>query len=135
MPGLFELVDGIGKVGYNLAIASSAPRKKIDIVLEKLGLGDKYEQIVSGEDEVKLGKPFPDIFLKAAEKLKMPASNIVVLEDAQNGVEAAKAAGMYCIGVHNKFTYEKLGIRQDLSKADIQVESLKDITVDLVNSI
>ncbi len=132
MDGLSELITELKDKGYKLAVASSAPRRKIDIVLDTFGYSTVFEAIVSGEDEIKHGKPAPDIFLKAAEKLGIAPSKCLVLEDAKNGIEATKAAGMYCIGVHNQFAYERLGIRQDLSKADRQVESLKDVSTGMI---
>ncbi len=127
MPGLQNLVDSCKKRGYRLALASSATRAKIDIVLNKFGLNDLFEVVVSGEDEIKHGKPAPDIFLTAAKKLAIIPSQCLVLEDAKNGIEAAKRAGMLCIGVHNQYNYEKLGIKQDLSAADLQVSGLDEL--------
>ena len=57
----------------------------------------------------------------------MKPSESLVLEDAENGVLAAKAAGMKCIGVHNQFSFKRLGRKQDLSKADLVVENLEKI--------
>jgi HAD superfamily hydrolase (TIGR01509 family) len=125
MPGLSELVDSLrGK--YKLVLASSAKRSKIEIVLKKLHLDvNIFDAIVSGEDEIEHGKPAPDIFLKAAKKIGITdASSCLVLEDAKNGVEAAKAAGMKAIGVHNQFSRKRLGIRQDLHVADLEVDNL-----------
>jgi HAD superfamily hydrolase (TIGR01509 family) len=127
MPGLFELISSLKRQGYKLVLASSAKMAKIEVVLRKLDLKKAFEAIVSCEDEIKNGKPAPDIFLKAAEKIGVVPKRCLVLEDAKNGVEAAKAAGMRCIGVHNKFTFQILGARQDLSKADLQVNGLDEI--------
>lgn len=125
MPGLSELIDSLrGK--YTLVLASSAKRKKIEIVLKILHLDvNTFDAIVSGEDEIEHGKPAPDIFLKAAEKIGVTdMRTCLVLEDAKNGVEAAKAAGMKAIGVHNLFAQERLGLRQDLHIADLEVNNL-----------
>lgn len=126
MPGVREVI-GVLKNKYRLALASSAKKAKIAIVLEKLSASDAFEVIISGEDEIKNGKPAPDIYLKTAEKLGLDPSECVVLEDAKNGVEAAKAAGMHVIGVHNQFAYQRLGIRQDLHVADLEVDSLNQV--------
>lgn len=133
MPGLCELINSLQ--GYRLVLASSAKRAKIDIVLERLCYTGRFDAVVSGEDEIRYGKPSPDIFLKAAEKIGYSSKNCLVLEDAQNGVEAAKAAGMHCIGVHNTFTFERLNLKQDLSMADLQVNSLSEITIKYIASI
>lgn len=126
MPGLIDLTNYL-KGKYKFAIASSAIREKIDIVLRKFSLVDMFEVIVSGEDEEFRSKPAPDIYLAAARRLGIDPKNCLVLEDAKNGVESAKNAGMYCIGVHNKFTFEIIGLKQDLSHADIKVESLLEV--------
>lgn len=126
MPGTIELVNFL-KGKYKLAVASSAPQAKIDIVLKKLGVTNAFAATVSGEDRHITGKPAPDIFLTAAKDLHVEPANTLVLEDAKNGVEAAKSGGMYCIGVHNKFTLEMVGLRQDLSRADLQVNSLLEV--------
>ncbi|MBI2036325.1 HAD family phosphatase [Candidatus Microgenomates bacterium] len=127
MPGLDTLIVSL-KGKYKLALSSSSKRDKINLVLRKLHLKDAFEAIVSGEDEIKHGKPAPDIFLKAAEKLRVSPSQCLVLEDAKNGVEAAKAASMHAVGVHNQFTFQRLGIKQDLRAADLQVNSLHELT-------
>lgn len=117
-PGLIGLLDMLKLNGHTLAIASSGLRKNIDLILEKLGIGKYFDLIVSGEQVVK-GKPEPDIFLKAAGHFQVSPSHCIVIEDSRNGVLAAKAAGMYCIGYNNPSSGN-----QDLSKADIIIDSL-----------
>lgn len=117
-PGLIGLLDMLKLNGHTLAIASSGLRKNIDLILEKLGIGKYFDLIVSGEQVVK-GKPEPDIFLKAAGHFQVSPSHCIVIEDSRNGVLAAKAAGMYCIGYYNPSSGN-----QDLSKADIIIDSL-----------
>lgn len=134
MPGLTALIGSLKKTGFDLAIASSAIRPKIDIVLGELNLAKDFKAIVSGE-EIKHGKPAPDIFLKAAKDVGIEPGKCVVLEDAKNGILAAKAAGMYAIGVHNKFDFEKLGIKQDLSMADFEVDSLEQISPEIIKNL
>ncbi|MFB0568830.1 MAG: HAD family hydrolase, partial [Nitrososphaeria archaeon] len=75
-------------------------------------------------------KPSPDIFLLAAQRIGIGAKNCLVIEDAQNGVEAAKRAGMTCIVVPNQFTQD-----QDFSRADVVVQSLEDIDLKFIRSI
>lgn len=129
VPGLIALVEDIARHNYKLALASSSKRAKIDVVLEKIALTNYFPVIVSGEDEIKHGKPAPDIFLKAAERLEIDPKQCVVFEDAANGVAAAKAAGMRCVGVHNQAVFKVVGKRQDLSQADIEVEGLQELSV------
>lgn len=128
MPGLIELVGKLKEKGFQMGLASSARRSKIDIVLRKLGLSDTFAAIVSGEDEIKHGKPAPDIFLEAARKLGRQPNECMAFEDAKNGIESINAAGMFSIGVHNQFSEHHLGIKQDLSAANVQASSLVQLT-------
>jgi HAD superfamily hydrolase (TIGR01509 family) len=130
MPGLINLVTDLEAVNFKLAIASSARRKKIDIVLHKLKLEDKFapDAIVSGEDDIEHGKPAPDIYLEAARKVGSKPEQCIGFEDAENGVKSINAAGMYPVGVHNQFAKQRLGVTQDLSEAKIQVDALSQLT-------
>lgn len=96
IPGAVELVKNLAKAGHPLALASAASSKRIEMFLNKLDLTDYFKIIASGED-VERTKPAPDIFLLAARKLGVDPKECVVIEDAANGVTAAKAAGMKCI--------------------------------------
>jgi HAD superfamily hydrolase (TIGR01509 family) len=104
IPGVTMFVKQLAKSGHPLAIASGASQRRIDFFLQKLQLASYFSVIVCG-DEVEHPKPAPDIFLLAAERLGEKPANCVVVEDAENGVRAAKAAGMRCIAyggsVHN----------------------------------
>ena len=75
-----------------------APRENIDVTLAALGLADAFEAIVSAED-VQQGKPDPEVFLMAAARLGVAPARCTVIEDSAQGVEAARRAGMRCIGV------------------------------------
>lgn len=123
MPGLFQAIDSCKKGGLALAIASSSRKADIDVVLKILGLyhSDTFSIVVSG-DQVEKGKPDPGIFLKAAELLGRDPSRLIVLEDTNYGVTAAKAAGMYCIAIPNRFT-----LHHDFSGADMVLKSLLDL--------
>jgi beta-phosphoglucomutase family hydrolase len=99
MTGLSRLLKRIR--AYKKAVASGSHKKEIQIVLRNLGLLDKFDIVVSS-DEVKKGKPAPDLFLLAAKKLGVKPSECLVLEDAANGVVAAKAAGMKCYLISKK---------------------------------
>jgi HAD superfamily hydrolase (TIGR01509 family) len=132
MPGLEETVKRLKKK-YLLAVASSSKREKIDIVLKKFKLSIKT--IISAED-VREGKPNPQVFLKALEKLQsfdpnLIAQECVVLEDATPGIEAARNAGMFSIGIHNQYLALHFGFHQNLSAASNQVDSLLK-AVDLI---
>ena len=122
-----SFIENLSEHGFKFALASFAKRKKIDIVLKKLGLTKTFPIIVSGEDEIEHGKPAPDIFLKAAEKAGVKPNECMVFEYAKNGIEAAKSAGMFAIGIHNKFAEERLGLKQDLSQSDFQANTLENL--------
>jgi HAD superfamily hydrolase (TIGR01509 family) len=118
MPGLFELLEAINKKGLQKAIASSGVRRYVTAVLKEIGLTNRFGVIVTGE-EVAHGKPAPDIFLAAAQTLQVEPRECLVLEDAPNGVSAAKAASMRAIAIPNLHT-QKL----DFSAADWVLPSL-----------
>lgn len=98
MPGARELIDVLHTRGYPLAIASSSPLWQIDAVIERLSIGGMFSAVASGQ-EVARGKPAPDVYLLAAERLGIAPARCVALEDSGPGTTAAKAAGMYAIVV------------------------------------
>lgn len=115
--------------GYILAIASSNNRRIVNAVVEKFQLGKYVKFIISGE-EVNKGKPDPEIFLTAAKKINVDPSNCIVIEDATNGVKAAKAAGMNCIALKNLDSGN-----QDLSEADLIIEDFKELNLDILENL
>lgn len=92
-PGLLELLDWLEEAGLPRAVASSSSRAAVLDRLGRVGLLDRFAAHVGG-DEVRRGKPEPDIFLAAAARLGLPAEGCLVLEDSELGVQAAHAAGM-----------------------------------------
>jgi beta-phosphoglucomutase len=126
-PGAYELVTTARRTGLGVAVASSADRIKIEANLRKIDLPfEMWNAVVTGED-VKNKKPAPDIFLIAASKLELKPAQCVVVEDAVNGVQAAKAAGMRCIAVAQTFPAEKLRAA-DLVRPRIADVSVADLT-------
>jgi HAD superfamily hydrolase (TIGR01509 family) len=119
LPGAAEWVERLHADGWKQAIASSAPRLNVQVMLRVLTLDRGFDAIVSAED-VTVGKPDPQVFLKACERLSTQPSRCVVVEDAPAGVEAARRAGMKCIGVN-------AGQRLD---ADVAVASLAELPLD-----
>ncbi len=128
LPGAVLLVRSLSEAGFKLAIGSSTARANIDLVLEELGLKSFFQTIVSAE-EVRRGKPDPEVFLKAADRMGVLPSQCVVIEDAPAGIEAGKRAEMKTIAVATTHPRERFeGV------ADRVVESLESLTVeDLVN--
>lgn len=122
MPGLMDLLGDIKDKPTKKAIVSSSARQHIDIVVTTLAISDCFDSLVSGE-EVSQGKPSPGVFLEAAKRLQVRPEGCVVLEDAPNGVEAAKTAGMKVIVVPNQFT-----INNFFERADEIVSSLRQLS-------
>ena len=118
-PGAAGWIHRLHETGWKQAIASSAPRQNVVVMLRALRLDREPDAIVAAED-VTAGKPDPQVFLEAAAKLAVPAARCVVVEDAAAGVEAARRAGMKCIGVTG-------GAPLD---ADLAVTSLIDLPAD-----
>jgi len=124
LPGAMEWVERLHQQGWLQAVASSAPRANIDVVLQVIGLADDFQAIVSAED-VTRGKPDPQVFLTAAARLNVPPARCIVVEDAAHGVEAARRGGMRSIGVS----------RNGSLKADVVVRSLVDLPPDAFESL
>ena len=104
-----------------VALATSSRRAKMEMVMEELNLLIYFDTVVTGGD-VKNGKPAPDIFIKAAEKLGVPPQNCIVFEDAANGVKAAKNAFMKCVALSSTQTPEVL------QEADLIINTFKDLS-------
>ena len=125
-PGAVELVRVCKNAGLKVAVASSADRIKIDANLKKIGLPpEMWDAIVTAEDVV-CKKPAPDVLLVAARRLGLTPERCVVIEDAVNGVQAAKAAGMRCLAVAQTFSPEELQAA-DVVKQKISEISLSDL--------
>jgi beta-phosphoglucomutase len=100
LPGALELMQAAHAAGLKQSLASSAPMENITVISDGLGLRRWLDAIVSG-DRLPRGKPAPDIFLLAAERLGVAPAGCAVIEDAPAGVAAANAAGMRCLAVTN----------------------------------
>jgi HAD superfamily hydrolase (TIGR01509 family) len=98
MPGVQELLDTLVAQGFRLAIGSSAPRENLDLTIEDCGLENTFSTIVSVGD-IRRGKPDPEVFALGAQRLGERPADCVVFEDAVVGIQAARAAGMYAVGV------------------------------------
>ena len=120
-PGVNDLVLRCREARLRVAVASSADKIKVIANLQKIGLPlESWDAVVTGE-RVEHKKPAPDIFLTAAQELGMPAEQCVVVEDAVNGIQAAKAAGMRCVAVAQTFPAERL------QAADIVRDKILDV--------
>jgi beta-phosphoglucomutase family hydrolase len=98
LPGVPACLRAFREAAVPCAVGSSAPRANIEFIIDRIGLRPFFKSIVCGED-VSRGKPDPEVFLTAANRLGTPASRCVVIEDAHVGIEAARAAGMKVVAV------------------------------------
>ena len=121
MAGVPEVLRGVRGAGYRLALASSAEVRLIDANLAALAIRPLFEAVVSGT-QVARGKPAPDVFLAAAERLGVPAAACLVVEDSRNGLLAAKAAGMRCAVVPCAQT-----LHQEFGEADHRIAALPEL--------
>lgn len=126
LPGALESLSLLTN-HFKIALASSGTKKYLGLVMDKFNLR-KYFQIVVSGDNVKYGKPHPEVYLTASKKLSLNPTECLVFEDATHGIRSAKEAGCKCIGVKNPNTPP-----QDLSEADTVLNSLEEVTIDMVN--
>ncbi len=129
VPGVLELLRDLRAQGIRTAVASSSARDYIETVLARYGIAVFFDTVVSGE-EVPRGKPRPDVFLRAAELLGVEPKSCVVLEDSDNGLTAAREAGIRAVGFRNPNSG-----RQTLSLADRVVDDMRHVSVGLLRSL
>ncbi len=122
LPGALELLKALDERGIRMAIASSTTIENIRLIIGSLGIAKYFKAVITGHD-VTEGKPSPQVFLLAAQRLGAEPKNCIVIEDAVAGVKAAKSAGMYCVAVSNTHPREKL------EAADLIVDTLEMVTV------
>ena len=127
--GIIDLMKQLKKKKIPCAIGSSSPQIFIDAVVEKLEIKDYLKFALSGETLPK-SKPDPMIFLKVAENLGVESKDCLVIEDSKHGVQAAKSAGMKCIGFINPNSGN-----QDLSKADYLTNDISSLNFEKLVSL
>ena len=121
--GVLDLIKEYHSNGLTLVLASSAAMTSINQIFDRFDLNQYFIAKLSGGD-LKQSKPHPEIFIKAAQATGFSKAECIVIEDSTNGVEAAKAAGIFCVGFdsfHSK--------NQDYSKADMVIKDFKEISV------
>lgn len=96
--GVEAFIDQLQSVGIPIALASSGSTARVEFILARLQLRNRFSSIVTGDD-VHHGKPDPTIFKKAADRINAPYHSSLVVEDAVSGVVAAKSAGMKCLAI------------------------------------
>ncbi|MBR9705283.1 HAD family phosphatase [Candidatus Pacearchaeota archaeon] len=126
LPGALDIVRNFYEDEYFTGIASGSSQRTLDSLVKKQRLDRFFNEIMSS-DQVSNGKPAPDVYLAVAKRLNVNPSSCLVFEDAQNGIEAAKSAGMYCVAIPNQYT-----IDQDHSKADLILPNLNAFKLECI---
>ncbi|MBI5935130.1 MAG: HAD family phosphatase [Chloroflexi bacterium] len=131
LPGIVDLLDAAANRNVRRAVASSSTHAWVDSHLSRLGLAARFDAVICSDD-VAPGrtKPNPDLFLLAAERLKVQKDAAVIFEDSPNGVRAAKSAGIFVVAVPNPLT-----IRLGVDGANLTVKSLAEVTLDRLDSL
>jgi beta-phosphoglucomutase family hydrolase len=119
LPAVLDVLDRLDERGIPKAVVTSTPRRNLDLILESLGIAHRFGALVAEEDAAK-GKPHPEGFLVASERLAVEPARCVVIEDAPAGLAAAKAAGMRAAGVTTTHP------ASELHDADVVVASLDE---------
>ena len=122
LPGVRALIEDLHQHGLEMLLASSASHSTINRVMQRFALAPYFSHLISGEDFPR-SKPDPAIFEHAATVARSPAAQCVVIEDSTNGVAAAKAAGLYCIGYNSEHSPS-----QDLRLADLVVADFGELS-------
>ena len=127
--GVLELIMGLYNNGIQLILASSSAKVTIERIFNRFGLHKYFSHIVSGEDFPK-SKPDPAIFVQAVFLSKTNIENCLVIEDSTYGIQAAKSAGIFCIG-YDSFN-SKL---QDYALADLVIADFKELNFDIISEL
>lgn len=98
LPGVRTWLDTAQSLGFTQAVASSAPRANVEVVVDTVHIRPLFQTMIASED-VTHGKPDPEVFLAAAERMGLSPSQCIVVEDAPVGIQAARSAGMACVGI------------------------------------
>jgi HAD superfamily hydrolase (TIGR01509 family) len=133
LPLIDGAVEAVQQVAerWPLGLASSSNRELIDLVLELSGLARYFLATVSSE-EVPRGKPAPDVYLEAARRLGVSPARCVAIEDSENGIRSAKAAGMWVLGIPNP-RYPPA--EDTLALADDVLTSIKELAPGIIDRV
>ena len=128
IPYALELVKSVRNSGIKTSMASSSPKRLIELVLDKFSIAGLFDLVLSG-DQVPRGKPAPDIYLTAARELGVIPVNCLVIEDAPNGVASAKAAGMSCLAISTSANAAELAMADKVVKGfeKVDLQLLQDL--------
>ena len=129
LDGVEDLIKDLHNHGIQLVLASSSATVTINRIFNRFGLHQYFTHIVSGEDFPK-SKPHPAIFEHAVFLSQTPRENCIVIEDSTNGIKAAKAAGIYCIG------YDSVNSKmQDYSLADQVISNFNELNYEIIRNL
>ena len=129
MPGVLDFIINLRDNGVKVILASSALKIKIAKILDRFNLRPYFDEVISGED-FEFSKPNPAIFIEAVAKSGFSKSECIIIEDSTNGIQAAKAAGVYCIGY-----VSGLGLPQDTSEANKIITDFKELNYSVINTL
>jgi HAD superfamily hydrolase (TIGR01509 family) len=120
LDGVVDLITSLADDGFLLAVGSSGPSANVELVLNSLGVRERFTALSTGDD-VQHGKPDPQVFLNAAKKLRLPPASCAVIEDAPQGVVAGLRAGARVVAVSSTRP------REELTGAHLVVGSLTEL--------
>jgi HAD superfamily hydrolase (TIGR01509 family) len=120
-----EFLNELKSRGFKTAVATSAPRANLDLIISTLQIKDKMDSMMSSED-VTFHKPNPEVYLKSAERVGVSASDCVVFEDSFSGVTAGLNAGMKVVGVLSTHT------KEELPPCDFYINDYSELNVDKI---
>jgi beta-phosphoglucomutase len=123
LPGCVEFIRELRKAGIKVAVGSAS--KNTPVILKTVGIADLFDAVADGNN-IKMAKPDPEVFLKAAELVGVEPSRCIVFEDAVAGVKAALNAGMMCIGI---------GSPETLKEAHFVVPGLYEMNLEKLKAI
>jgi beta-phosphoglucomutase len=129
MPGAVALLESLRREGFRLAVGSSAPPENVELVLDWRDLRALFDAVITGAD-VARGKPDPQVFQLAAQRLGVAPAGCVVIEDAPAGLAAAAAAGMARVGLISTGR-----TREALADADLVVASLGELSPEVLRGL
>ncbi len=132
LPGVEALLKALHQAGFKQAVGSSAPRQNVDLIMATTNAGQYFETIASMEDTSR-GKPDPQVFQVAAEKMGVSPEKCLVMEDAVAGVQAAHAAGMKAIGITFVGHHPEAALKE--GGANLVVKNLEEVSVDTVRQL
>lgn len=127
--GVRALINNYHDNGLTLVLGSSASMSSIDRIFKRFDLKHYFKAKLSGA-ELKASKPHPELFIKAAESSGFSPEECIVIEDATNGIEAAKSAGIFCVAFEGEHTKN-----QDYSKADLVISDFEAIHFDQIKAV